>query len=390
MAKGLRVSHLLGLFFVISIAAFAYGAQPRPNGCSAPMWSTDVIQNLGPNRVAPFLEDRDRAGLTFLDNKQLVVHEVDVDTGRLSSRQSADIGSPFRLRAAVLDADSGMPVFTREWGTRVRDSSILVSSGGILVRTGEELRLLSRDFVEFRKWALPHPNPSEGWELRVSASRQTVLVNYYNQEWKRKLNVSRFEVLDGKTLDTRLTWTESPALHMKLYSVSDIAIAIDDHLHTPEHIFVSQFGSKKWEPVWQKSERYCASSAVLALVTDNSFVYACKEFSFVSRGQVLMSERFDKGEHPVQAKLDVTQDGRFVAISLERIKGGSLDTERHTAALQIAVYDLYLKKRILTVDIAPLPRSDFDFALSPNGSKLAILNDRKASVCSVPLQPIAH
>lgn len=48
------------------------------------------------------------------------------------------------------------------------------------------------------------------------------------------------------------------------------------------------------------------------------------------------------------------------------------------------MYDLLQKKRILFVNIDPLPKNDYDFALSPDGSKLAILNDRNVSVCSVP------
>jgi hypothetical protein len=38
------------------------------------------------------------------------------------------------------------------------------------------------------------------------------------------------------------------------------------------------------------------------------------------------------------------------------------------------------------VDVAPLPRNDYDFALSPDGAKLAVLNDRTVSVYSVPAQ----
>jgi hypothetical protein len=278
-------------------------------------------------------------------------------------------------------------VLTREWGTRVRDSSILVTSGGVLIRTGETLRLLSKDFVELGKVPLPHPDPGEEWEVRVSASRRSVLLNYHNEDWGKKVNVSRFVVLDGETFEVKRTWTESPALHNR-YSVSDTAIATDEHLHTPEHIFVSEFGKSRWEPVWEKSERSCAGPAVLAFVTDNSFVYGCRQFSFVSGGQVLMSESFDKGERPVSGKVSVTPDGKRVAISLQRIKGGFFDTERHLAALRVAVYDLFSKRRILTVDVAPLPKNDYDFALSPDGSKLAILNDRKVLVYSVPVQPI--
>jgi len=53
---------------------------------------------------------------------------------------------------------------------------------------------------------------------------------------------------------------------------------------------------------------------------------------------------------------------------------------------RIAVYDLFQKKRILNVTVDPLPKNDYDFALSPDGSELAILDDREVSVYSVPIQ----
>jgi hypothetical protein len=49
------------------------------------------------------------------------------------------------------------------------------------------------------------------------------------------------------------------------------------------------------------------------------------------------------------------------------------------------VYDLRRKQRVLTVDVDPLPKNGYDFALSPDGSKLAVLNGRRASVYSVPV-----
>jgi len=41
---------------------------------------------------------------------------------------------------------------------------------------------------------------------------------------------------------------------------------------------------------------------------------------------------------------------------------------------------------VLTLDVKPLPKVDFDFALSPDGSKLAILNDRNVTVFLIPLE----
>jgi len=38
------------------------------------------------------------------------------------------------------------------------------------------------------------------------------------------------------------------------------------------------------------------------------------------------------------------------------------------------------------VPVLLLPKSDYDFALSPDGSKLAVLNDRSVSLYAVPIQ----
>jgi len=52
----------------------------------------------------------------------------------------------------------------------------------------------------------------------------------------------------------------------------------------------------------------------------------------------------------------------------------------------LVLYDLHLRKRVLNLNITPLPELDYDFALSPDGSKLAVLNVRNVSVYSVPVQ----
>jgi hypothetical protein len=84
----------------------------------------------------------------------------------------------------------------------------------------------------------------------------------------------------------------------------------------------------------------------------------------------------------------VASDAPLVALSLPAIKVTKhLLTEPSVCltGLQVAVYDLDRKQRVFTVDVDPLPKNDYDLALSPDGSKLAVLNDRRASVYSVPV-----
>ena len=58
----------------------------------------------------------------------------------------------------------------------------------------------------------------------------------------------------------------------------------------------------------------------------------------------------------------------------------------HLTGLRVVVYDLMLKKSIYSATIFPLPMYYYDFALSPDGSRLAILNDRTVLVCQIPGQ----
>jgi len=395
------IGTLVGWIVVISISTCALGArQPSESACSTPMWSAALIPKLEPGRTHRYWEGREDAGLAYLDNEHLIVHQVHVDFGQLSSRESADVSSPFRLQASLVDGSSGKPLLTREWGTRSGGSAIVVNHAGVIVRTGDTLRLLSSDLVELQKSPLQHDDAERliDWEIQVSASRRSVLFNQYRVN-EKNAGLSQYSVLDGETFEDREAWEEVPALRNAAFSVSDHAIAYVKRLHGRDQIVISEFGSKKWNAVWHRAGEGCNDSKVFAMVTGNSFVYACKELSFVANGKLQMREKFGKGEEPVNAKVSVAENGRVIAISLSRINVRLLNEDRteYLSGLRVVVYDLVLKKRIQTVVISPLPKQYYDFALSPDGSKLAILNDRSVSVCEMPgqvseaqLEPLAE
>ena len=349
--------------------------ESKSRDCANPLWTDEVIGDLSRARnvASPDLIDSNRAGITFLDNERLVVHEVVLNTNDLSSRQSSD-SSPFRLRASVLDVGSGKTTASAEWGTRVRESSIQTTSGGALVRTGETLRLYSRDFVQEKELTLPRSEDT--YTVTVSASGKTILINSHGE------HSSHFEVLDGGTLRVRQEWSEAPPLR-RLYSSSDASIAAADF--NQEHILFSEFGSGRWNVIGGRPKLTCIG--LPTLVTDSSLVNGCKEFSYLSHdGSLIFQDGFPKGEALVR-KIAVSQDGKAVAVSLDRTKGSDFwDTGKgiKLVATYVLVYDLPIKKRALTVEVNPLPKSDYDFALSPDGSRLAILNDRRVTVCSVP------
>jgi len=55
--------------------------------------------------------------------------------------------------------------------------------------------------------------------------------------------------------------------------------------------------------------------------------------------------------------------------------------------LEIVAFDLNRRKQILKLNITPAPTDAYDFALSPDGSKLAVLEDREVSLYAIPEVP---
>jgi hypothetical protein len=186
-------------------------------------------------------------------------------------------------------------------------------------------------------------------------------------------------VLDGSSLKVKYSWTETPPLY-RHYSISETKVAlINKHA-----IYTARFGTGKWGMLYREPG-ICVDSALM--ISDSELVNVCKEFSLIStEGHVLSLEPLD--EHDSADKIEVSKDGRVAALSLSNI-----ETKRHVfseasqrlVSTRVEVFNLSLRKRILTVDVTPLPRSDYDFALSPDGSSLAVLNDRTVSVYLIPV-----
>ncbi len=386
---GDRFAKKLIILIALSVLSVNAVAEHRPleSAHSAPVWSAVLIPKVETKPTRHYWEDRENAGISFLDDQRILVHYVNMDFGQLSSRQSADVSSPFRLAATLVDGDAGKALLTREWGTRSGGTAIRVNHGGVFIRTGDTLRLLSGDLVEMQKIPIEYDS-AEGmidWDIQVSATRKSVLFNHIRLDPEMTNTVSKYYVLDGESFEDREVWEQEPAMRGKAYSVSDNAIGYVEHSTYREQVVIAKFGSRNGDAVWHHRNEGCYDSGVFALLTSTAFIYACKEFSFVSDGKLEMKQRFDSGETPVNAKVALTENGRFVAISLARIDVRSEDDELvdHLSRLRVIVYDLALKQRAQELEISPVPKQFYDFAISPDGSKLAILNDRTVSVYQI-------
>jgi hypothetical protein len=377
------------VFWICSMSFICAATQSPSVDSPIPLWSTPDFGMGSPNSsTLTQLKDRyqglldtNRAGIAFLDDKHVIVHEVEVDPTQLSSRRSPDISSPFRLHAILLDVGSGKLSLSKEWGTRAHESSVYVTNGGALLQTGNILRLLrSTDLEEYQKMALPEPPCI--YIVSVSTSQKTVMLNCIDQ----RANVIHFDVLDGSTLKASYSWSESPALY-HYSSISDTGIAAVD-FNKPK-IIASEFGSKRWNSIGEGNGTVPNLSAfpnLPTLVSDELLVDDRSKFLLISiDGRLLMTSQPPTKDKisPEVRKIVVAQGGGFVAVASQNIDVRThlfTEASMRILSVDVAVYDLTLKQCVLNVEIAPLPTNDYDLALSPDGSMLAILDDRKISV----------
>jgi hypothetical protein len=376
------------LFLILCtvLAAEAFAKEPAP-GAPQILWSSKILHDItAPDSRFPEILDRNRAGVTFVDSSKLIVHVVnsDRDADSLIARQ--EHANPVRLHIYVLDADSGKPLLSREWGTSRRNSSVAVVEGGILVRTGSIVRLLTRDFAEtkeimFRDVVRANNFQWDLLQLSVSPTGKRVMVNSIDQG----ANESRLEIFAGEDLSPRSSWIQTPALY-HLYSISDSEIVAADR--NQSQLKRARFGSAEWQEYGEKTKEGCLNLPTF-VTADLLLVQACERFLLLDHeGHSQLSYSLH-GTGSLAHKIAFSSDGRHLVFSYSDLK-----IKKHTfsepsvqvIARHVAVYDLRLNSVVLTLDIDPLPEVVYDFDVSPDGSKLAILCDGKVSVYRLPSQ----
>jgi hypothetical protein len=365
----------------IAIVVGSFAAQKTMGGRQL-LWSREVLQDLTGSRSTsnPVLLDENRAGVVFLNNEELIIHEVNQDLQQLSSRESPAISSPFRLHLLVLDANTGKTGFEKDWGTRVHDSSVQVTTGGVLIKTGEIVKLYSSDFIKAREVPVDL-DTSHKYFTKVSASGKTIAISHVIQSEQTDF-LSHIDVIDANTLSLRRSWEERPPVY-SAFSISDKRISIG--YSNGRVVAIADFGSSEWNTILNNSKSKCLADNPSLVSDDTIVVRNCGKELLLWTAKQGFSSLGPLGGR-MSEKMAVSRTGRFVAVSLDTV-----ETKRHLlsettvrlTSMRVAVYDLALKKAVFTVNVDPLPMNDYDFALSPDGSKLAILNDRKLSVHSV-------
>jgi hypothetical protein len=397
----MMTGQLLRLVFCLLIANCRSAPQSTPPSFDTPIWEREIVPDLGgiQRRNGQLLLDKNRAGLAFLSNQEILVYAVYRKSGELSARESPAVNSPFRLHVWVLDATSAEIHAQRDWGTRAHDSAVQATRAGVLVKTGSIVRLYSPDFAEVRGLPLSI-DANTPFSTSVSWSGRTIIIDRLPPKSLDAFS-EHFDVLDASSLRIRYSWDQSPPLYGG-YSISDIGIVAATA--NGKVISYAPFGNSRWDVILDDQNQTCVGDHP-ALITDQTFLIHCKELTVLTNAGVSYSlpidhSRIEKAsaktcqpyDSSAVSKTSVASDSPVVALALPVLSTSRRFLREPTiclSGLQVVGYDLDQRKEILALNVDPVPKNDYDFALSPDGSKVAILNDRTVTVYALP-RPSTH
>jgi hypothetical protein len=346
-------------------------------------------------------QGRAASSLWFTDNDTLVatsvVHKSE-GKPEVSSRSVKDSTLPFRLRAVFLNASTGRIGTVKDWPTDSRMARIIaVHNGKFVTLAGSELTLYQPNLNAIKSIALPQVGPV-GWLPHRSPSGKSVLLSSAE---RRKAS---WIWVETDTLEILSSWEDNPSGYL---TISDQGIATSTcwsgheclslAVNANDSSACTSVGPKcdseikirglsgNWKTIGSGEEhqylRFINNSMIFVPGKDTGRVIGLE-------GKLLFEEpRIHRSWGCWETGVLPAADGRRFVIPSCLWKGGvpSLDIGGHPVLKQIFVYNVGSDIQSTAFEVkGPKVKDQMQFAISPDGSKLAILNNEFVEVFNLP------
>lgn len=355
--------------FAISAAA------QRSAAISVPLWDsqlylTDEAQVPKQQRLGAF-----KSGVVFENDNIVLAYSVTRNASpALSQRGSRLSSDPYLLRLVLYDAKSGKMIGGGELPTLPRQTELLVTnSGKLLIRTGNIIGVYDSALRQLANKQLDKSNEYEHFGLSLSPSGKVVWLRHdsgYHSSFQALDADSLVEkaTCNGDQLDRSFsgsdTWITAPTFP------DENRLLLSNCRGKWKLLFATNGVANAGNPVFVSNDTILVSSKhkFLLLRTDGST-------SLLDNQPASMS---------VENKITVARSSTLAAVSLAHFSGGLFDGQLRRKKTSIIVYNVQARIPVSSLRILPDPQFAYDFALSPDGSMLAVMTDSHLRVYRLP------
>jgi hypothetical protein len=368
------------------------------NGTATPKWTVDLHPAVASDPLGSVQgrkrewQGRPRTSLWFLDNSTILATFITREgtNPSLASRDSSDPNQPLRLRTVFLQAETGIITFTQAWPSESRVAGIVaVNDGKFVTQTGTTLTLYSSEAKKLKKLSLPAlPEDVGGWHAHPSVTGRSILFATGNL---MATSPKPWIWVDTNSLQILHSWNE---VQSGWIGISDSSVAMTACLmtvyHCDPHVEVRGIETQ-WRAI-APLEKQAHWGSSLSFVNDEMLFLSGEPWRLLqSDGRVVLT-----GTAKTEGSTALTSAGgqRFVVPFFKLVgKVQALDIGGHGDLKTIAVYDAPFHERSYKLEVkGPKIRSISDksvaqLALSPDGSKLAILYEESVYLFQLPPPP---
>jgi hypothetical protein len=359
-------------------------------GKVGPKWRVDLrpaIGSLPLGRVVGHgheTQGRPVSSLWFLDDNRIVATFV-IREGKpsLSSREALDASSALRLRAIFLDAASGQITGTLSWPTSSRFARIIAThEGRFVTQTGSGLTLYSADLTEVRKLALPATEAS--WTSHSSPTGKNIL---FLSGGLGTISPVPWVWVDADKLQVVLSWEDARTGWIGI-SDDKIAMTTCTWFHECEPGLRVRGLATPWKTIVPTLPTYEPRTTPRPqFVNDDRLLLLGPHAELVrTDGTVVFVEKQFSGGCWSDGVLPSAVGSRFVVPAC-KLKGkvSALDVGGSQLLQRIFLYDVPFDRTSFVLDVeGPAVKGLTQFAVSPDGTRLAILNDEALEVLQLP------
>lgn len=385
------------------LALWLAGPPPPAAGVPAvlhPVWRARVLDREGARKLAHGSHDgRPKTGLAFMEDGRLVVYAVIPTRPRLEPQ--AQPGSAWQLRLSLREPSDGAETDTRAWPTApisgVFTDGAHASRGGLVVQTSETLHFLSARLATIKDWNAPELSPEarssneilHGWghtRVSVSPTRKTVLVYRGTRDLPGysqvcELDGVSFSIRRCLLLDASISWPDTPVSDQVLFYGPGLVSLSGAPVHlgcVPAPQFVPTAGACTIAGQQVGPGMILGDGRFLTIFQLHPGIMsdALALGSFGGGGQVLLApSRTEYVDRFSGSRVD--EAGKLAAVTVLRVHPGSAfwDTGDKTLGQRIAIFDLDTKQQVATTEWLPPAKENYDFQISPDGARIAVLED---------------
>lgn len=307
------------------------------------------------------------------------------------------------LWVVALDAHTSEILGSRKWPVRHLEYAVQATrEGRFVVQLGDQLILYSRTFEELKRYTLPKwPGARlDWWDVRTTFSRASIVVRHHADG----SSIKQVLWLDSDSLELRHTWKVSrePNLTRRSESLADRLNRMNipgNATYSDTQVITTltdrerkafRLLARELDGPWRQlrppahTDRH---EEIVHFINDETLFFSRRhELRVVGTdGTVVLNESLRKKETVWSGKYSV--NGQRIAFPIGEYRGGvpRLDISSHAVLKRIVIYDIPSRRWVAKLDkkVGGL-KYLAGYALSPDGTRMAVLRDRYVEVYPIP------